>query len=134
MTTRYVLDTNIVTALLRHNPQVIQNISRAATRGADLFLCPVVFYELLRGLLHKDARKQLQYFLEIAAALTWNDFSHGDWQKAAELWADLRRQGCSIGDADLLIGVYALQRQATIVTANEKHFEPLNVQFENWLK
>jgi len=134
MTTRYVLDTNIITALLRRDPQLVQQAARAAESGADLLLCPVVFYEILRGLLHRDAKKQLQQFLDYAAALLWEDFTRQDWQKAAEVWASLRKQGRPTGDADLLIGVYALQRQAIVVTANEKHFASLGVQIENWLK
>jgi predicted nucleic acid-binding protein len=134
MTSRYVLDTNIVTALLRHQTTLIAHTARAAAANAEILLCPVVFYEALRGLLYRDAQKQRQRLLDYTAAFIWDDINLADWEKAAELWAALRRQGLQVGDADLLIGVYALQRQAIVVTANEKHFIPVGVQTENWLR
>ena len=133
MTTRYVLDTNILTALLRHETQSVEHTTRAAAANAEILLCPVVFYEALRGLLHRDAQKQKRHLLDYAAVFIWEDFDRADWGKAAELWAALRSQGIQVSDADLLIGVYAMQRQAVVITANEKHFMPLGVQTENWL-
>lgn len=133
MTARYVLDTNILTALLRHETKSVEHAARAAAANAEILLCPVVFYEVLRGLLHRDAPKQKQYLFDYAAAFMWEEFERTDWEKAAELWAALRRQGIQVSDADLLIGVYAVQRQATVITANEKHFVPLGVLTENWL-
>ena len=133
MTTRYVLDTNILTALLRYETKSVEYTARAAAANAEILLCPVVFYEALRGLLHRDAQKQKQHLLDYAAAFIWEDFDRTDWEKAAELWATLRSQGMQVGDADLLIGVYAIQRQAIVITANERHFVPLGIQTENWL-
>ena len=133
MTARYVLDTNILTALLRHETKSVEHTARAATANAEILLCPVVFYEALRGLLHRNAQKQKQRLLDYAAAFIWEEFDRADWEKAAELWAALRSQGMQVSDADLLIGVYAMQRQAEVITANEKHFVPLGVQTENWL-
>ncbi len=133
MATRYVLDTNIITALLRYEAKTIEYTARAAAANAEFLLCPIVFYEALRGLLHRDAQKQRLRLLDYAATFIWDDFTRTDWEKAAELWATLRGQGVQVSDADLLIGVYARQRQAVVITANEKHFVPLRVQTENWL-
>ena len=132
--TPYVLDTNIITALLRYEAGTVDQMTVATETQAEIFLCPVVFYETLRGLLHRDAQKQMQYFWRYAAVLKWDDFTPADWQRAAHLWAELRKQGRPIADADILIGAYAAERGAIVVTANETHFEPLGVQTENWLK
>jgi len=129
---RYVLDTNIFTPILRHEVQIGQRVSEALAAKNEFLLCPVVFYEVCRGLIHRNARNQLAFFLNYTTTFTWDDFNQADWQQAAQLWADLRRQGQQISDADLLIGVYALQRQATIITDNQKDFEILRVNIENW--
>ena len=132
MTPRYVLDTNIFTALLRHEPHTLARVIRATQDEVDLLLCPIVFYEVYRGLRYRDARQQLDFFLNYVTTFIRDEFNSDDWQQAGQLWADLRRQGQQISDADLLIGVYAIQRQAMVVTDNEKHFIPLGVTTENW--
>lgn len=43
-----------------------------------------------------------------------------------EVYAQLRRQGQSIASMDLLIATAALLDEATIVTANRKHFRPID--------
>lgn len=132
MATRYVLDSNIFAAILRGEPTTTQHVTNALAAGGEFLLCPIVFYEVYRGLLHRDAKKQLNFFLSYITTLTQSDFVSSDWEQAAQLWADLREKGQQVADADLLIGVYALERQAVIVTDNEKDFAPLGVTIENW--
>ena len=131
---RYVLDTNMFTAILRKDAAVIDRTAEALAAGAEFILCPVVFYEIYRGLLYRDARRQLDFFLKYTATFHWDDVTHDDWWAAAQLWADLRRRGVQVADADLLIGTYATQRNASVVTDNEGHFAPLSVPTENWLR
>ena len=80
----------------------------------------------------RDAGKQLDFFLKYTSSFTWQEFTQDDWQSAAQLWANLRFEGHHAGDADLLIGTYAMRRNATLVTDNEKHFAPLKIKVENW--
>ena len=131
---RYVLDTNIFTDILPQDSTVTDRTAEALAAGAEFILCPVVFYEIYRGLLYRDSRKQLNFFLTYAATFRWDDLTHDDWWAAAQLWSDLRRQGVQVADADLLIGTYAAQRNASVVTGNEKHFAPLAMPVENWLR
>lgn len=128
---RYVFDTNIFTAILRQEPQIAERLTKA-NEGEQFLLCPLVFYEVQRGLLYRDAKRQLAFFINYAARFIWSDFTQTDWQQAAQMWAKLRRQGRFVEDSDLLIGVYAAQRQAVVITDNEKDFAPLGIALENW--
>jgi tRNA(fMet)-specific endonuclease VapC len=129
---RYVMDANILSALLKKEPLTVQRVRAALKRSAELVMCPIVFYEVLRGLLHRDAQRQLEFFRSYSATLTWEDLDRADWEYAASLWADLRARGHPIDDADLLIGAYAARREAVVVTDNTKHFIPLGIIVENW--
>ncbi len=129
---RYVLDTNIISYILQKDPQVLRHVANALTSNAEFLLCPIVFYEVRRGFLWRDARQQLDKFLTYIASFTWEDFTREDWETAAQLWANLRQQGTPVGEADVLIAAYVIQHQATLVTNNEKHFQPLGVSIENW--
>ena len=54
--------------------------------------------------------------------------------KAAELYADLRRVGRLIEDADLLIAAIALVHELTLVTNNTAHFSRIaDLPVEDWL-
>jgi len=53
---------------------------------------------------------------------------------AAEIYAELRRQGQLIADADLLIGSTAIAADAVLVTNNEGHYERVpGLAVENWM-
>lgn len=129
---RYVLDSNIITALLKKEAITSRHISEALATDAEFLMCPVVYYEVYRGLLHRDAKKQLGFFLQFTSTFYWDDLNHDDWERAAKYWASLHAKGNPIEDADLLIGTYAAQRDAIVVTDNESHFLPLGLSIENW--
>lgn len=129
---RYVFDTNTISWLLARDASVIAGMTETI-KPADLILgCPVVWFEVQRGLLAKDARRQNQRFEALFATFLWQDFNRDDWRLAAELWTARRTQGIPIHDADLLIAAFARNRGATLVTDNIKDFEKLGVSLENW--
>ena len=53
---------------------------------------------------------------------------------AADMYANLRRQGEILPDADILIAATALANDCVLVTGNEKHFRRIKgLEVENWL-
>ena len=132
---RYVLDSDTLSYMLKRNVVVIERLLREVEQKAEFYLCPVVYYEILRGLLYRDAKRQLAEFEMLAATLRWKDFERAIWEEAAALWADLCREGHRISsDHDLLIAVYARQLRATVVTHNVKDFARLGVALLDWVK
>jgi len=129
---RYVFDSNIITAILRQEQETVERVEAALQSNAEFLLCPVVFYEIYRGLLHRDARRYLAFFLQYVTTLTWEDLTQDDWVAAAQRWAEARSRGYQVEDSDLPIAVYAEQRGAIVITDNVQHFEPLGVRLENW--
>lgn len=130
----YVLDTNIVSYILKANFEVNRRFALASAAGHRFLGCPVVWFEIRRGLLHRDAKVQITAFEELFVTFHWDDYTRADWQLAAELWAQRRAQGRPIANADLLIAVFARNRAATVVTDNSKDFEGLDLTLENWLQ
>ena len=130
--TAYVFDTNTVSLILRRDPNVLTHLYAKITRDDLIPGCPVVWYELRRGFLATGATAQMERFEALFATFVWQDYALADWSLAATLWAQRRTKGMPIGDADLLIGVYARNRDAVLVTDNEKDFVGLSVKVENW--
>ena len=130
--TTYVLDTNIISLLLRNSAVVRVRLDKALTSDNVILGCPIVWYEVRRGLLACDAKQQIQVFDILFAAFNWQDYSQPDWYLATQLWSQRRAQGHPIGDADLLIAAFARNREAVLVTDNTKDFVDLGVATENW--
>jgi tRNA(fMet)-specific endonuclease VapC len=128
----YVFDTNIVSLLLRRDTDVTQKMQATITASDTILGCPVVWYEIRRGLLVKDARTQMKHFEQLFNIFIWQDYNHQDWELAAKLWAKRRSAGQPIADADLLIGVFTFNRNAILVTDNEKDFTDLSLTILNW--
>jgi tRNA(fMet)-specific endonuclease VapC len=128
----YVLDTNIVSLILRGDTQVRENFEKIVNPDNIILGCPVVWYELRRGLVAKDARRQVRRFEALFATFQWQNLTFRDWSLAATLWAQRRVQGMPVSDADLLIAVFARIRNAILVTNNEKDVVGLGVVIENW--
>src|SRR5258706_14712885 len=69
LSSAYVLDSDTVSNLLRGNPGAIEGMRLTTLAAANFYLCPIVWFEIRRGLLHRDARRQLQIFERFAAVL-----------------------------------------------------------------
>jgi tRNA(fMet)-specific endonuclease VapC len=130
----YLLDTNVVTQLLKRNPRVVERYRDALERGEQVYLSAVVYYEVKRGLLHVAATKQLhQLDADFRNVLQWAPVSDAAWDRAAYLWAECRRQGKPHDDdGDLLIAAQVQLLGAVVVTRNIRDFTDLQIKVENW--
>ncbi len=129
---RFVFDTNVISQILRRNAAALAHLREASENDDDLFMCPVVFYELWRGLRHRGADRQLAELNAFARALQWVDYDRTMWVEAAELWADQRRRGRTFDDADLLIAAFTRRLRATLVTNNTADFVDLDLPIVDW--
>lgn len=129
---RFVLDTNIISFLIDHDARVQTRMTERVSAEDVILGCPMVWYEVLRGLRAKDARRKLAFFRQFYATFEWQNYTHQDWDLAASLWANRRTNGRPIGDGDLLIAVFAINRNAILVTDNTRDFSGLDVSLENW--
>ena len=59
---RYVLDTNIITAILKGNERVKQKAQKLILQGKEIFINGISYYEIKRGLLYANAQAQLKKF------------------------------------------------------------------------
>ncbi len=132
--TIFLFDTNIISLLFRRNLEVERRAEVTFASNETVILSPVVLYEAKRGLIRRDAKKQMAFLDRLVSKFTWLDLARADWDEAARLWAERTRTGKPIDDADLLIAVQAKRLGAILVTDNEKDFDGLGVVIENWRK
>lgn len=132
---RYIIDTNIITAIMKNNEKVKQRAQEAILMGNDIFINGISYYEIKRGLLAKDTRKQLPFFdklcNEYGLILLDNQYI---FDRAAEIYAELQRKGELIKDADILIASIANTGNFTLVSDDSDFDRIPGLRVENWLR
>lgn len=132
MTNTYLLDTNVVTAILRGDPGVSAHLRARVNENARILFSVLVYYEIKRGLLRRDTWHRLAVFEELVRHWEWLDVQRYHWDAAAALWARCRNKGIAVSDVDLLLAVQARHASAVLVT-HDGDFEYLDVECEDWL-
>ena len=132
---RTMLDTDTLTAVMRQHSTVTSNAQAYLKEHHRFHFSIITQYEILRGLKAKGATKQIAVFENFCSQNTILSLSKEIISKAAEIYADLRKRGELIGDADILIAATAIVNKLGIVTNNEKHFQRIpELHVENWLR
>ena len=134
MSTRYLLDTNMLIAALRGTPEVRQRLHSVPL--TDLLLSTVVLGELEFGAEKSAwAQRNRQRLSELTERLPLIGMDAGTARHYARIRAQLERQGQPIGANDLWIAAQALAAEATLVTDNEGEFRLVpGLALENWLR
>lgn len=128
-----LLDTDILSELLKQHPLVLQQVRTYPAEHERLAFSIMTRYELLRGLKAKQARTQEAAFTLLCQASLILPLTDQVVDRAATLYGDLHRQGALLPDADLLIAATALEAQRTLVTNNLAHFQRVpNLVIETW--
>jgi tRNA(fMet)-specific endonuclease VapC len=93
----------------------------------------ITYYEILSGLKHRDAQKQLDKFLRFSQLNQIILLSEESVAISAQLYADLRKKGTPVDDIDLLIAGVAMANNLVLVTHNQKHFSKIEgLELEDW--
>lgn len=130
-----LLDTDILSLLMRRNPAVVANARLYLTEHDRFSISVITRYEILRGLMVKGASKQATVFEDFCTQNEVVPISDDVVLRGAEIYADLYKRGELIGDADILIAASALVRGCGISTNNEDHFRRIaGLQVTNWAK
>ena len=130
-----MLDTDILSEFLRGNPKVIAKVDQHLKEYGFVSLSIITYYEILNGLLYKDARKQLARFEEFVELNKVIPLTLRMAKAAAVIQADLRKKGTEIGHTDTLIAGIALTSQLQLVTNNTDHFKRIKgLDLDNWSK
>jgi len=130
-----VIDTDILSEFLRGNSKVIAKIDEHLQEYGFISLSIITYYEILNGLLYKDAKKQLKIFTDFIEFNKVLPLTLRAAKVAAEIQADLRKDGNEIGHTDTLIAGIALTNDLQLVTNNTVHFKRIQgLDIANWTK
>ncbi len=129
--TRYMLDTNTVSHLIREHPGVVRRL--VAVPMATVCISSITKGELLFGLARRPEAKRLHAavweFLRRVDVLSWDSDvaeRYGDTRAALE------RQGKTLGPLDLLIASHGLHAGAVLVTNDRAFTQVDGLRVEDW--
>jgi tRNA(fMet)-specific endonuclease VapC len=131
---RYLLDTNIVSDLVR-NPQgrVAQHIRKIGE--AQVCTSIIVAAELRYGAAKKRSPRLTSQLEAVLGALEILPFEAPADATYGLLRAQLEQAGRPVGANDLLIAAQAVTLRYTIVTDNEREFAQIHgLRRENWVR
>jgi toxin FitB len=133
---RYLLDTNIVSELVKPTPSQSLMAWMEQQADGDLFIAALTVAEISRGILEKPAgkrRNELEAWFagpEGPQALFQGRVLPFD-EKAALIWASLmaggRAKGRPRSALNTIIAAVAEANACMVVTANEKDFEGIGI-------
>lgn len=133
MPLRYLLDTNILSDLVRHPRGPVAG--RISAAGENTVCTSIVVAAELRFGAEKSGSAKLTERIElILSALDVLPLEPPADRHYAEIRQQLTRQGLPIGPNDLLIAAHALALDLTLVTANVSEFSRVpGLRVTNWL-
>lgn len=130
----YLLDTNILSDLVRH-PQ--GRIAQCIADVGEKSVCTsvIVASEMRFGAAKRGASKLAAQVEAILAAMEVRPFDVPADREYAKLRLHLEHGGTPIGPNDMLIAAHALATEAILVTANVSEFSRVRgLALENWLE
>lgn len=128
-----LIDTDILSLFLRGHPSVVQSFSAYVQEYGGVNLCILSYYEIVSGLKHRDAKKQLDSFQDFIQYNSILLLTEQSVLVAADIYAELRRRGDPVDDIDILIAAVAKAHGLVMVTHNTGHFRRIpGLELEDW--
>jgi tRNA(fMet)-specific endonuclease VapC len=131
---RYLLDTNIVSDLIR-NPQ--GTVARRIAHVGEAAVCTsiVVACELRYGVARQGSHRLIERVDTVLSVMTVLPLTPGVDRHYADIRAALEQRGTPIGGNDLLIAAQARAASLRIVTRNLNEFSRIaKLKIVDWLK
>ncbi|MDJ0839738.1 MAG: type II toxin-antitoxin system VapC family toxin [Acidobacteriota bacterium] len=133
MPEKVLVDTDILSYFFRGNTQVQKRFNAYVQNGNTIRFSIITFYEIVSGLKHKDAARQLGVFLDFAEQCEVVPLTRETVMASADAYATLRKNGTPVDDVDLLIAGAALANGYVLITHNTNHFGKIPALiYEDW--
>lgn len=131
----YLLDTDVLSEIVRASPNVHVMARLFAQRSADLYASEITRFELRRGASLRQDAEHLWARLrrDVLPIVRWLDLTAPISERGGEVSAELRRKGREAGTLDPLLAATALVHGLVLVTRNLRDFEHVaGLRIENW--
>jgi len=127
----YMLDTDIVSLLVRKSPSVIKNIIKH--EDDEICISAITYAELRFGLEKKGSERLFNEVSALLGKLSIIDFDSSQSELYGKIRLKLEKAGTPLNNMDMLIAAAALSIEAILVSHNVKHFNKIQgLKIEDW--
>jgi len=127
------LDTNIISYYFNANENIKQKLLELIDNDENICTTVINVYEILKGLKwrnNKNIEDQFKEFLEDVSVFT---IDSNVINIASDIYSYLRKNGKTIGDADILIAAIVIKNDGVLVSNNTKHYEDIKqLKLTDW--
>ncbi|MCL1793508.1 MAG: type II toxin-antitoxin system VapC family toxin [Oscillospiraceae bacterium] len=120
------LDTDTLSFFLSGNSAVAGKMNEAIVAGSQICLTCINVYEIAKGLKYRNNKNREFDFYKFLTNVTVFYLDDAAIQKAADIYANLRKTGITVGDADILIASIVITNAGKLITNNNKHYQYIN--------
>lgn len=118
----YLVDTDWAVYYLRGKEPYVSNLKKLREQGLAISIVSVA--ELYEGVFRgTDAHAKEEGLQNLLSGLAVLDIGHGVARTFGRLRAEVRKQGITVADFDLLIASTAVYYGLTLLTDNRRHYE-----------
>lgn len=107
--TESLVDTDILSFFFKGDTNVVERFAEYLGQFDVINISLITYYEVTAGLKFRQAEKQLRDFEEFVRNNTIIHISEESARISAEIYAQLRQSGITIGTSDILIAGIALE-------------------------
>ena len=131
--TQSLVDTDILSMFFRDQATVTEKFFSYLSIFKKINISIITYYEVMSGLKHRDAKKQMASFLDFVSLNTVLPVTENSATISSEIYAGLRLNGKPLDDIDVLIAGIAIENNLTLITHNIKHFKRIKqLKIEDW--
>ncbi|MCL2593740.1 MAG: PIN domain-containing protein [Defluviitaleaceae bacterium] len=129
------LDSDIVSYYFSGNQQIRDKILETIKNQEKIAVAAINIYELLKGFRWRKNEKKERLFKKFLEKVFVFSLDDNAIDLAADIYADLRENGKTIGDADILIAAIVMNNNGKLVSNNTKHYKDIKgLKLVNWLE
>ena len=136
MPVRYLLDTNMLSALMNHpDGHLAARVASVISSRGIICTSIIVAAEARFGVAKKGSERLRRQVEQLLSEIDVLPFESNADEYYAVLRAQLERRGTPIGGNDMLIAAQALATDSILVTNNVREFARVRgLRIENWLE
>ena len=128
------LDTDILSYFFAGNALVRDHLRENIKKGVSISMTSINVYEILKGLKYRDNLVKEKQFMTFLRDIVIFTLDNAALVEAADIYAESRKNGRSVSDADILIAAIVITNGGLLVTNNTQHYEHIeNLRLTNWV-